>query len=157
MTEYINQHLPGFWIALGFLLLAIEVLITGFSTIVFLFAGLAAIVTGLLLMTGLLTETWLVSISTFGISTGLLSVLLWKPMKRFQDNSTLQTKQKSDFMGLEFITQDDITLMQPGSHQYSGITWRVEIDEESGVERIASGQRVMVTGVSVGVFKVTPK
>ena len=42
MLEYINNHLSGFWIATGFLLLAVEVLLFGFSTIIFLFAGLAA-------------------------------------------------------------------------------------------------------------------
>lgn len=156
MIEYIQQHQAGFWISLGFILLTIEVLITGFGTIVFLFAGLGAIVCGLLMMAGLLPTTWLVGVATFGISTGLLSVLLWKPMKRFQDNSTPQARQNNDLIGLQFTLQDDITLMQAGSHKYSGITWRVEIDDDSGIERIAAGQKVEVSAAHVGVFKVKP-
>ena len=54
MLEYINNNLSGFWIATGFLLLTVEILLFGFSTIIFLFAGLAAITTGLLMMSGVL-------------------------------------------------------------------------------------------------------
>jgi len=156
MTDYINLHQSGFWVALGFLLLAVEILITGFGTIVFFFAGLGAIVSGLLMMAGLLPATWLAGVATFGISTGLLSVLLWRPMKRIQDRSTPQAHQNNDLMGLQFTLHDNITLMQPGSHKYSGITWRVEIDEGCGTERIAAGQKVEVVSAQVGVFKVKP-
>lgn len=157
MIEYLQQHQPGFWIALGFSLLAVEVLITGFGTIVLLFAGLGAIMAGLLMMSGLLPTSWLIGVSSFGIATGLLSVLLWQPMKRFQNNSAPVGTQNSDLMGLEFVLQDNVTLMQPGTHKYSGISWRVEIDDESGLERIAAGAKVVVSGVNVGVFKVRPK
>ncbi|MDH5324691.1 MAG: NfeD family protein [Gammaproteobacteria bacterium] len=157
MIEYIQAHQAGFWIALGFLLLAVEVLITGFSTIVLLFAGLGAVATGLLIMAGILPQTWLAGIATFGISTGVLSALLWGPMKRFQDKSEPQNKQSSDFVGLEFVCNSDISLTQPGSHKYSGITWKVEIDTDTGLDQIANGTPVVVSEVNVGLFKVKPK
>ena len=40
IADYIANHQNEFWLALGFALLALEV-ITGFSTGIFLFAGLA--------------------------------------------------------------------------------------------------------------------
>ncbi|MDH5409361.1 MAG: NfeD family protein, partial [Gammaproteobacteria bacterium] len=90
MIEYIQTHQAGFWITLGFILLALEVLVFGFTTIVMFFAGLGAITAGLLMQFGVLPETWIAGISCFGISTGIYSVLLWKPMHRIQANSSPQ-------------------------------------------------------------------
>ena len=39
MIEYIHTHQSGFWIAAGFIMLAAEVLVFGFTTIVLLFAA----------------------------------------------------------------------------------------------------------------------
>lgn len=156
MLEYIHSHQAGFWIALGFILLALEVLVFGFTTIVMLFAGLGAVTTGLLMQTGVLPQTWIAGIACFGISTGIYSVLLWKPLNRIQANSTPQQKQSSDLIGLEFVVQQDISLTQPGTTKYSGISWRVEIDKDAGVDSLHSGQRVIVTSLDAGIFRVKP-
>ena len=84
MVDYINAHMPEFWVALGFALLAAEVLIFGFTTLILLFAGIGAVATGLLMMAGILTETWVAGVASFGIATGIASVLLWKPMQKMQ-------------------------------------------------------------------------
>jgi len=42
----------------------------------------------------------------------------------------------------------------PGSHQYSGVKWRVEISDQSQQDTIAAGSQVKVTGVEPGVFHV---
>lgn len=156
MIEYIQTHQAGFWIAFGFLLLALEVMVFGFTTLVLLFAGLGALLSGLLMKFGILPSTWLAGISSFGISTGLLSVLLWKPLQRIQANSTPQQKQSSDLIGYEFVLEQDISLTQTGTTRYSGISWRVEIDRDAGVDVIASGQRVSVTSLDAGIFRVKP-
>ena len=83
MIEYIDTHQYGFWIALGFALLVAEILLFGFTTIIFLFAGLAGVITGLAMMFGLLPETWLAGVSCFGISTGIISAVLWKPLRLY--------------------------------------------------------------------------
>lgn len=156
MIEYIQSHQAGFWIALGFILLGIEVLVFGFTTIVFLFAGLGAVTTGLLMQTGLLPETWTAGISSLGLSTGLFSILLWKPLHRIQSNSTPQKDQSSDLIGLEFVLEQDITHIQPGTTKYSGISWRVEIDKTAGVDAISAGTRVVVVSLDAGIFRVKP-
>ena len=153
MIEYINMHQSGFWIAIGFALLAAEVLLFGFTTIIFLFAGLGAIVTGLAMMFGLLPETWTAGISCFGITTGLVSAALWKPLKKMQDNSTPPQRQSSDLIGYEFVLQQDITTLQPGQHRYSGVDWKVELDGQAG-DQLSAGQRVTVTSVDAGIFRV---
>jgi len=152
MIEYIDMHQSGFWIATGFALLAAEVLLFGFTTIIFLFAGLGAIITGLAMMFGLLPETWTAGISCFGITTGLVSAVLWKPLKNMQDNTSPQ-KQTSDLIGYEFVLQQDVTTLQPGQHRYSGVDWKVELDGQAG-EQLSAGQRVTVTSIDAGIFRV---
>lgn len=156
MIEYINTHQPGFWIAVGFTLLGLEALVFGFSTIVFLFAGIGALVTGLLMMAGVLPETWVAGIAAFGIATGLSSALLWKPFKRLQDTAADDARPHSDFEGLEFRLDQGISLRQPGRYRYSGIEWKLEIDDACGVEEIPAGSKVKVVSVSVGRFRVCP-
>lgn len=153
MIEYIDTHQSGFWIAAGFALLAAEVLLFGFTTIIFLFAGLGAIVTGLAMMFGLLPETWTAGISCFGITTGLVSAVLWKPLKKMQDSSTPPQRQSSDLIGYEFVLQQDVTALQPGQHRYSGVDWKVELDGQAG-DQLSAGQRVTVTSIDAGIFRV---
>ena len=153
MIEYIDTHQSGFWIAIGFALLAAEVLLFGFTTIILLFAGLGAIITGLAMMFGLLPETWTAGIACFGITTGIAGVALWKPLKRMQDSSTPPQKQSSDLIGYVFVLQQDVTALQPGHHRYSGVDWKVELDGNAG-DQLNAGQRVVVTSVDAGIFRV---
>jgi len=153
MIDYIDMHQSGFWIAIGFALLAAEVLLFGFTTIIFLFAGLGAIVTGLAMMFGLLPETWTAGISCFGITTGLVSAVLWRPLKKMQDSSTPPQRQSSDLIGYEFVLQQDVTALQPGQHRYSGVDWKVELDRQAG-DQLSAGQRVTVTSIDAGIFRV---
>ena len=61
IIDYIVTHQAEFWLVVGFALLALEVL-TGFTVGVFLFAGLAGLVTGGLMLAGILPETWIAGI-----------------------------------------------------------------------------------------------
>lgn len=155
MIDYINMHQSGFWIATGFALLAAEVLLFGFTTIVFLFAGIGALITGLAMMSGLLPETWTAGIACFGIATGLISTLLWKPLKNMQDNDVPKKQYSSDFIGYEFVLQQEVTITNPGHHRYSGVDWKVELDSSAG-NRLSAGQKVVVTSLDAGVFRVKP-
>lgn len=154
MVEYINNHLPGFWIALGFALLAAEVLVFGFTTIIFLFAGLGALASGLLMSAGLIPETWIAGTACFGIATGVSSAILWKPLISMQNRSAPAQKPSSDIVGLEFVLTDDISTTAPGRYRYSGINWKVEIDSSSDRAELAKGVRVVVVTVGVGLLGV---
>lgn len=153
MIEYIDLHRPGFWIALGFILLVLEVLLFGFTTIIFFFAGLGALITGLAMNLGLLPETWIAGVSCFGVTTGLLSLLLWKPLMNLQGKGAPAVKPTSDFVGYEFVLQQDVTRVTPGKQRYSGVDWKVELDADTS-EQLPAGQRVVVTSVDAGIFRV---
>ena len=149
--------MSGFWIALGFALLAAEVLLFGFTTIIFLFAGLGALISGLLMSAGVIPETWIAGTASFGIATGICSAVLWKPLMAMQDKSTPEQKPSSDIVGLEFVLMEDISTTSPGSYRYSGIDWKVEIDSSNDVSTIEKGERVVVVAVEVGLLCVTKK
>ena len=157
MMDYINAHMAGFWIAAGFLMLAAEVLLFGFTTIIFLFAGIGAVCTGLLMWVGVLPDTWLAGLACFGISTGVASVLLWRPLRKLQDTQAPIKDQSSDLLGYEFTLKQDISTTHPGSHRYSGIEWKVEVDTSSPTNTITTGSRVVVVGLDAGVFRVKAK
>ena len=156
MIEYIQAHQSGFWIALGFILLAAEVLLFGFSTLIFLFVGIGALLSGLLMSVGVLPETWIAGIATCGISTGIVGALLWKPLRKLQDNNVSTQSNSSDLIGYAFVLQEDMSLVHPGYHRYSGVDWKIELDASADVDELSAGQRVAVVSVDAGIFRVKP-
>jgi len=157
MVEYfdVNQH--AFWFALGFLLLAVEALVFGFATGVVLFSGIGALITGGLMWSGWLPSTWLAGIATFGLGSFLSALLLWKPLMKMQRGNENHKDRSSDFIGHEFRLENLITTSAPGKTRYSGVEWRVEIDDSAGVEPINTGEKVVVTSIDAGVFYVSRK
>ncbi len=73
-----------------------------------------------------------------------------------QDKPASARKPSSDLIGLEFVVQQDISATQPGTHRYSGVDWKVELDRAAGTESIPAGQRVTVTSLDAGIFRVKP-
>jgi len=51
------------------------------------------------------------------------------------------------------VLQQDVTALQPGQHRYSGVDWKVELDADAG-DQLNAGQRVVVTSVDAGIFRV---
>ena len=155
IAEYINTHQAEFWILLGFSMLVIEVS-TGLVTGLLLFGGVGTIVTGLLMMAGVLNETWEIGIASSAIISAIIAVLLWRPLKSLQNDDIPDKDNSSDLVGYEFVLQQDISLLKPGTTDYSGIEWKVEIYKDAGVEEISAATHVVVCSVEVGKFKVKP-
>lgn len=153
ITDYIVSHQSEFWLVFGFALLALEV-VTGFTVGVFLFAGLGALTTGGLMSFGLLPETWIAGIACTGISTGVITAVLWKQLKKLQGGRAIEKDNSSDLIGHTFVVESDISVTKPGLTNYSGISWKVEIDRNAGVDTIEAGKSVTVSSVEVGAFKV---
>ena len=153
--DYIATHQAEFWLVSGFVLLALEIL-SGFAAGVFMFAGMGALITGGLMSFGVLPETWVAGISATGIATGVVTALLWKPLKNLQGSRPIVKDNSSDLVGHMFVLESEVSLKKTATTQFSGITWRVELDQQAGVDAIEAGQSVTVTSVEVGVFKVKP-
>ena len=156
MIEYFNSHPHTFWISAGFLMLIVEVLALGMSSGVLLFSALGALITGGLLWAGVLPSTWLAGVASFGVSSAVVAMLLWKPLLKLQNFELPEKDNSSDLIGMKLVLRQPITLREPGTTRYSGIDWKVEIMPGGGVERIEAGQRVEVVSVDAGLFRVMP-
>lgn len=156
MIEYFQTHQHAFWFTLGFALLAIEALVFGFSSGLVLFAGFGALITGGLLWSGILPNEWLYTVSSFGICSAASAALLWKPLLRLQNFDVPAKDNSSDIIGYTFRLPEPVSVNQPGSTEYSGVKWRVEIDETASTTSMNAGERAIVTSVDAGVFRVKP-
>lgn len=104
-------------------------------------------------MTGVLPEIWTAGIACFGVSTGLAGAISWQPLKKMQASGTPPQQQSSDLIGYEFVLQQDVTASRPGQYRYSGVDWKVELNANAG-DQLNAGQRVTVTSIDAGVFRV---
>ncbi|WAJ70355.1 NfeD family protein [Catenovulum adriaticum] len=148
MTDLINQHFAEFLIALGIILLAVEVAILGFATFILFFIGLSLVITGIGIWVGLLTESWSTVLLANAVLTTFLAITLWKPLKKLQ-NQTDNKVANNDFVGLRFITEQVVSREGLSQHKYSGINWTLKSDAE-----IAPGTEVEVVKAEVGTFWV---
>lgn len=154
--EGIIGNQASLWFAIGFALLAIEILAFGFGSGVLLFASLGALVTGGLLWLDAIPQVWVYSIACFAVASALVTALLWAPFKRLQSGAELGNDRSSDLIGYQFRLDGDLSRTQEASHKFSGVPWRVQLSEDSATDAIASGSRVRVSAVNAGVFVVVP-
>jgi membrane protein implicated in regulation of membrane protease activity len=89
-----------------------------------------------------------------GILSFLLGILLWKPLKQYQAAEPSRSGQSSDFVGYEFTLSSLIDRETQSTHQFSGVTWCVELAREEGDKSLASGDRVRVVALHPGVLVV---
>lgn len=149
--EVINNNLAEVLVCMGLALLAIEVLILGFSTFVLVFLGLACILTGGMMFIGGIPETIVNAFVGVGVLTGALAYILWKPLKKMQNKVEHKTV-KSDLIGHSFVLKDDVSSKLSSTHKYSGIEWKV-----LSAETLAAGTEVEVVKTEVGAFTVVAK
>lgn len=154
LMDFYMANQPGFWLALGFVLLAIELIIFGMGTGVLLFGGLGALITGALLWFGIVPDVFIAAVACFAVSTAVVTAALWVPLKRMQGGAELGNDRSSDLIGHRFVLDADVSESEHAQQKYSGINWRVEPGQELKDKRISAGTPVKVTAVSVGVFYV---
>ncbi|WP_438462800.1 NfeD family protein [Marinomonas sp. PE14-40] len=145
MLEYLAQ---GF-IILGIILITVEVLVLGLSTFVLLFAGVAMILSGSLMVFELIETSWIWAFSSTTAITFLLSVLFWKPLKAMQ-NKVEVSESKTEFNDKEFVLEQNVDIKGESQYQYSGIMWQLKSQHE-----ISKGTLVKVDKIEVGVLWVS--
>lgn len=149
--EWLIASLNGILIFLGIALLAIEMLVFAFSSFILFFVGLACLITGLLIILGLLPSSLAVAFFAVAILSILLAVLLWKPLKDMQ-NHVDHTPASGDLVGHSFVLSGDVAPGQTINYRYSGIEWRVRSEQA-----LTAGTEVEVTIANVGEFTVAEK
>ena len=115
MIAYFQENQHAFWFTVGFVLLAIEIGFLGLASGIVLFSGVGALVTGLLLWLGWLPNNLLAGIASFGISSFVCAIVLWKPLLRMQNYKTPAKDNSSDLIGYEFTLQQGLTTTRHGA------------------------------------------
>lgn len=154
MMEMITNNLSGFWFGVGFLLLAIEILVFGFGSGVLLFGGIGALITGALIYFNVIPAVWLPSIASFTLASAASAALLWIPFKKLQSGSELGNDQSSDLIGHTFRLESALTRTSPAKTRYSGVDWRVEFSDDAIGDKLEPGTQVAVKAVNAGIFYV---
>ena len=149
--NWVSNNLPESLIMAGLALLVIEVVVLGFSTFVLFFVGLAAVLAGGLMAVGVVPDSMLNALSSVGVLTALLAMLLWRPLKSMQD--TVESKKvTSDLVGHSFILNEAVSMTKNPAYRYSGIDWKLSSEQE-----LSAGTLVEVARVAVGKFIVQAK
>ncbi|WP_143872905.1 NfeD family protein [Catenovulum sediminis] len=146
--DVLAENIPQSLVALGIVMLAIEVAILGFATFLMFFIGLSLVITGSLMWLDILPQTWGSILLANAIVSGLLAIALWKPLRNLQNKSEVKSV-KSDFDGVRFFCDTPIDSKGLSTHTYSGITWKLKSETP-----IPAGAEVEVVKAEVGTFWV---
>lgn len=149
--NWFSENLAETLLIIGLVLLAIEILVLGFSTFVLFFVGVSAVFTAALLYSDSIPNTWLSALSALAVSTCLSALLLWKSLKKIQSKVD-NTRAVSDLVGYRFLLVDDVSLESTSIHHYSGIAWKLRSREP-----IKAGTWVEVVQADVGEFTIRPR
>ncbi|MFK7795493.1 MAG: NfeD family protein [Gammaproteobacteria bacterium] len=150
--QYIADHHDHFFYLVAGISFIVELTILGFGGPLLFFA-IASFVTGVLISFGLISG-WEMEIFTLGIITAVTTLLLWKPLKNFQ-NSGGGADTSSDMISKTVSASSDIT-SSTGTIRYSGIDWNSRLDSHSGVDTIANGEQCIITSVNGNTMIVKP-
>jgi len=132
----------------GLILLAIEVLVLGFSTFVLFFIGIGSIASAGLMALGLIPITGLTALLATAIIATIVAIVSWKPMKRIQNK--VEIKQiDNDIIGQHFFLAEALPLGQAITHRYSGIDWQVRAKIN-----LSAGTEVKIIKMEVGLLTV---
>ncbi len=151
MQYFADHHDHLFYLVAGISFI-VELTILGFGGPLLFFA-IASFVTGILISLGVITG-WEMEIFTLGVLTAVTALLLWKPLKNFQ-NSGGGADTSSDMIGKAVSASSDITA-NSGSIRYSGIDWNSRLDSHAEVEKIANGEQCIITSVNGNTMIVKP-
>ncbi|WP_440056829.1 NfeD family protein (plasmid) [Pseudoalteromonas sp. T1lg65] len=148
--EYILNHMSESLVIIGLLCLIVEIAVLGFATFVLFFLGISLVISGGLMFTGLLDDSWQTALWFNALVTSLLAIFLWKPLKRMQ--SITDDKQvHTDFAEITFTLEKELTSDSRTFYNYSGVAWQLKSNTT-----IPAGTRVKVFKKEVGLFWVEP-
>lgn len=152
LIDYFSQNHDQLLYLIAGVSFVVELSIMGMGGPLLFFAAATAI-TGLLVSLGVVSG-WEMVVLSVGVLTGLITLLLWKPFKEFQ-NSGGKADTSSDMIGLNVPTSSEVTV-NGGSIRYSGVDWSARLDSGVDVGVIASGVRCEIAAVDGNVMLVKP-
>jgi len=150
--QYFLENPDHLWYLIAGISFVVELSLMGLSGPLLFFA-IASLVTGVFVSLGLI-DGWQSEILTVGILTAFIAVILWKPLKKFQ-NSKNKTDNSSDMIGLKVPASSDISSTS-GSIRYSGIDWQARLADEVSVELINDASQCQIVAITGNTMLVKP-
>ena len=147
---WLLENLPQVLLVAGLALLIMDALIFGFSTFIFTFLGGSLLITGISMWLGLLPATWVAAAWSNALVTAVLALLLWKPLRRLQNQPTT-TAINNDFARQQWLLVQDVDIQGLSTHAYSGVQWKLKSEQP-----ISAGTLVEVFKSEVGTLWVRP-
>jgi membrane protein implicated in regulation of membrane protease activity len=148
---FLENHDQLFYLIAGISFI-IELTVLGLSGPLLFFA-IACVFTGILINLNLL-ESWQGQWLSVGLLTALITTVLWKPIKRFQ-NSGGGADTSSDMIGKQVPSSSEITHVN-GHVRFSGIDWSARLASDCQVDAVKANTSCIITGVEGNVMLVKP-
>ena len=140
------------WFLLGAILILIELI--GFTGVGFLFAGVGAVMTGILIILGVVSESSvLYQFAGFLISSSVIAALLWKPLKRFINDSG---SRYSNIVGDSAELLDDLGPQKTAQAKWSGTIVNVKFQKNIPPTILQKGDTVYICHTEGNTMIVTP-
>ena len=152
ILQYISDHHDQFFYLIAGLSFIVELTVLGLGGPLLFFA-IASFITAILISSGLISG-WDIEVFVLGVLTAIIAVVLWKPLKNFQ-NSGGGSDTSSDMIGRQVPVASEVTTAG-GKIRYSGINWNSRLAEDSGVESIKDGELCVISSVDGNVMLVKP-
>ncbi len=128
--------------------LLIELTLIGLSGPLLFFA-IGCALTAVLISLNMISS-WEMELLFVGLFTLMASLVMWKPLKRFQGNGTVHDNS-SDMIGRTVAVSE--TLNKHGGYiRFSGINWSARLDQDSSSASIAIGELVTIYAVDGNVM-----
>ena len=152
IVQYFSEHHDQLLYLIAGLSFIIELTIMGVGGPLLFFA-IASVVTGLLVSVGVVSG-WEAEVLVVGVLTLITAVLLWKPLKNFQ-NSGGGADTSSDMIGRQVSTSAEVTA-GGGSIRFSGVDWSARLAKDCGVESMPLDSLCEIVAVDGNVMVVKP-
>lgn len=142
------------WLAVGALFVALEAF--GISGIGFLFAGLAALVTGTVIEAGWVGEAeYLAQFAWFFGFTVLWGIVLWKPLRAFQKGR--KNGGYSNMIGDTVIVGDaGVQKSEPGNVRWSGTIMQAQLAPDCAAGALTVGSKARIVDVKGATLIIEP-
>lgn len=151
IQELFSQH-QHVWFLISGISFVIELSIMGLSGPLLFFA-LGTLITGILVSLNIVNTVEL-EILTAGVVSTITAVLLWKPLKKYQ-NAGGGADNSSDMIGLEVKAASDIS-KSSGQVRYSGVNWSAKLAENDDSMIIPEGCLCKISQIQGNILIVTP-
>lgn len=143
------------WLIAGAFFMGLEAF--GVSGIGFLFAGLAAITTGIIIESAAVgTEAYVAQFAWFFGCTALWGALLWKPLRKFQKGRKASDGYHNMIGDVAIVSESGIKKGEAGQAHWSGTIMRAQLSSHCATEALPTGSKVKIVDVKGATLIVEP-